>query len=385
MLVPLTLPSCLRLTPRQGSHTNATEQSFIDEPCSRIIAWRADSSSGSLGAAVGTSFGSVYLFGTPLPGEPTSKTNPPSLPRTRFPIPITPAPSGARASSPPSSPKSPPHSRRHSGSPSSLSLNQALIKPSARSRVVSGVSREQVQASKNFVDFEDESERLKDLLRSSAANRQPRERSIVDTLLPTFEKGVVLGPTSPLPPSPFLPPSTLSPVSPGSSKGRDDPKSLLSATNSPVFTPRSLSAPPSPHLPVLNDKMEEDSIALIAHILPPRCGVAHGVADLIIPEGTNLLVSLQESGYDCVFVEGRVTHVCFSDVSVFDTHDGTCIATARCRKASRSQNETSCWTRLRSVQIEEVSIQCYSRVPLPTAFTEGHSCPGLCHVSPSLF
>jgi hypothetical protein len=160
-----------------------------------------------------------------------------------------------------------------------------------------------VQASKSSVDFEDESERLKDLLKSSAVNRSTRERSIVDTLLPSFEKGVVIERTSPLPPSPFLPPPTLSPVSPGSSKGRDDPKSLLSATNSPIFTPRSLSAPSSPRLPTLNDKIEEESVALIAHILPPRCGVANGVADLIVPEGTDLLVSLQESGYVYVFVE----------------------------------------------------------------------------------
>lgn len=308
MLVPLTLPTCLHLTAQRGSHSNVTEQSFIDEQCSSIVAWRSDQSSGSLGAAVGGMFGSVYLFGTPLPGEPTSKNSPPSLSRTRFPMPTATAPSGPRASSPSSSPKSLSHSRRHSGylqSPSSLSLNQALINPSARSRVVSGVSREQVQASRGFVDFEDESERLKDLLKSSAVNRPARERSIVDTLLPSFEKGVVIERTSPLPPSPFPPPSTLTSISPGSSKGRDGPKSLLSATSSPIFTPRSLSAPPSPHLPILNDKTEEESVTLIAHILPPRCGAAHRVADLIVPEGSNLLVSLQESGYVCKFMERR--------------------------------------------------------------------------------
>lgn len=306
MLVPLTLPTCLHLTAQRGSQTNVTEQSFIDEQCSSIVAWRSEQSSGSLGAAVGGKFGSVYLFGTPLPGEPTSKNGPPSLSRTSFPTPTTTAPSGPRASSPPSSPRSPSHSRRHSGylqSPSSLSLNQALIKRSASSRVVSGVSREQVQASRSLVDFEDESERLKDLLKSSVVNRPTRERSVVDTLLPSFEKGIVIERTSPLSPSPFLPPSTLTPVSPGSSKGRDDPKSLLSAANSPIFTSRSLSAPPSPHLPILTDKSEEESVTLIAHILPPRCGAAHGVADLIVPEGSNLLVSLQESGYVCKFME----------------------------------------------------------------------------------
>ena len=382
MLVPLTLPTCLHLTAQQDSPTNATEQSFIDEPCSRIIAWCSDESSGSLGAAVGSKFGSVYLFGTPLPGEPTSKTSPPSLSRTRFPTLTTAAHSGHRASSPPSSSGSRPQSRRHSGylqSPSSLSLNQALIKPSARSRVVSGVSCEQVQASKSSVDFEDESERLKDLLKSSAVNRSTRERSIVDTLLPSFEKGVVIERTSPLSPSPFLPSSTLSPVSPGSIKGRDDPKSLLSATNSPLFIPRSLSAPPSPHLPTLNDKTEEESLALIAHILPPRCGLAHGVADLIIPEGTDLLVSLQESGYALRVRGMKVTHACFSDVSVFDTHDGICIAAARCRKAVRSRNDTSCWTRLRTVRTGEVSIQHDSPVPLSAAF---HRMPTLSWLVP---
>lgn len=53
----------------------------------------------------------------------------------------------------------------------------------------------------------------------------------------------------------------------------------------------------------------------------------------------------------------KVTHLCFSDLSVFDTHDGTCVATARCEKAVQSQCGTSCWTRLRSLQIEEVSIK----------------------------
>lgn len=304
MLVPLTIPTCLHLGAQQGSRTNATEQSFIDEPCSSIISWRSTQFSGSLGAAVGGKFGSVYLFGTPLPGEPTSETSPPSLSRARFPTPITTAPSGPRALSPPSSPRS--HPRRHSQSPSSLSLNQALIKPSARSRVVSGVSREQVQAPRSFVDFEDESERLKDLLKSSTVNKSARERSIVNTLLPSFEKGVVIERASPPPPSPLLPCSTLSPVSPGSSKGHDDPKSSLSATNSPIFIPRSLSAPPSPRLTILNDKTEEESVTLIAHILPPHYGVAYGVTDLVIPEGTDLLLSLQESGYACVFMAPKL-------------------------------------------------------------------------------
>lgn len=302
MHVSLTLPTLLHLTAQQGSQANTTEQSFIDEPCSKLIAWRSTKSSGSLGVAVGAGFGSVYLFGTPLPGEHTPKNRPPSLSRTRFPTPTTSVLSGPRASPSPS-PKPYPHSHRHSGSPSTLSLNQTIIKPSVRSRVVSGVSHEQVQASGTSVDFEDESERLKDLLKSSAATRPARERSIADTLLSTFEKGRIVERTLTLPPSPFIQPSTLSPVSPGSSKGRDDPKSLLSATSSPTFTPRSLSAPSSPHLTPLNDKPDEESIALIAHIIPPRCGIASGVTDLIIPEGTDLLVSLQESGYALRSVE----------------------------------------------------------------------------------
>ena len=306
MLVPLTFPGCLHAT-QHGSQTNAMEQSFADEPCTSVISWRSTQSSGSLGAAVGGKFGSVYLFGTALPGEPTSETRPPSVSRTRFPTAFTTAPSGPRALSPPSPPGSQSQSRRQSGylqSPSSLSLNQALIKSSARSRVVSGVSREQVQAARSSVDYESESERLKDLLKSSAGTKSARERSIVDTLLPSFDKGVAVEP--PFPPSPLPLCSNLSPVSPGSSKGREEPKSLISATNSPVFTPRSLSAPPSPRFALQNEKIEEASLMLTAHILPPRTGAAYRVTDLIIPEGTDLLLTLQESGYTFLSIIQRL-------------------------------------------------------------------------------
>ncbi|KAF9220526.1 WD40 repeat-like protein [Gyrodon lividus] len=339
MLVPLTFSTPLR--PSGQPNVHVTEQNFIDEASSKLTTWRLDHASGPLGVAAGGEFGSIYLFGPPTPGEPTMGTVPQSLPRTRSPTPTMTVHSGPGAPSSPSSPRSPLHSRRHSRSlqsPSSLSLNQALMKPSARSRVVSGVSHEQVQARRNLVDFEDEPERLKDLLKSNALNKQTRERGLVDALMPSFEKGSATERSSPLPPSPFLPPSNLTPTSPASSQGRDDPKSLLSATNSPIFTPRSLSAPPSPHVATPpTDKINEDIITLTTHILPPRCGVGRGISDLVSPEGTGLLISLQESG----------------DLAVFDVHDGICIATAQCRTAAHLRDNTSRWTRLRVVHTEE--------------------------------
>ncbi|KIJ14943.1 hypothetical protein PAXINDRAFT_176598 [Paxillus involutus ATCC 200175] len=340
MLVPLTFPTPLCLSGQPNSQISVTEQNFTDEASSKVTAWRLDRASRPLRVAAGGEFGSIYLFGTPTPGEPTTETIPQSFLRAYSPAPTTTVQSGLGASSLPSSPASPSHSRRHSRalqSPSSLSLNQALMKPSARSRVVSGVSHEQVQAPRNFVDFEDEPERLKDLLKSNALNKQTRERGLVDAMLPSFEKGSVVERQSPLPPSPALPPSNLGPISPGSSKGRVDPRSLLSATSSPIITPRSLSAPPSPYaaaLPTID--IDEDAITLIAHVLPPRCGVGHGITDLVSPERTGLLISLQESG----------------DLTVFD-HDGVCIGTAQCRTAAHLRNNTSRWARLRVVQIEE--------------------------------
>lgn len=82
----------------------------------------------------------------------------------------------------------------------------------------------------------------------------------------------------------------------------------------------------------------------------------------------------------------KVTHVCSRDLSVIDTRDGTCIAMARCQKASQPLNDTSCWTHLRSVRVEEVSIQCkclacFSQLRFP----EGHPHLGLCHISTPLF
>ncbi|KIJ60314.1 hypothetical protein HYDPIDRAFT_177510 [Hydnomerulius pinastri MD-312] len=356
MLVPLTFPASLHLTGQPDSCSNAAERNFWEETSTRLIAWQVESSSGPLGAAVGGELGSIYLFGTPLPGEDIATPGLQSLPRTRSPTPTITLPPAPRASSPPSSPpppRSPSHSRRHSRSlhsPSSLSLNQALMGPSARSRVVSGVSHEQVQAPKNFVDFDDEPDRLKDLLKGNAVNKN-RERGLVDALLPSFDKGVVIERSPQISPSSFLPSSTLTPSNSGVSKGRDGPNSLLSATASPILTPRSISAPSSPRLvSPSTDKINEDALTLFAHVVPTRCGVGHGISDIVYPEGTGLLVALQESG----------------ELTAINVRDGVCAATAQCGNSSQLRDNIWRWTRLRVVQIEEKSyliLACASSRP----------------------
>ncbi|KAH7885158.1 hypothetical protein F5I97DRAFT_1937434 [Phlebopus sp. FC_14] len=340
MLVPLTLPTCLFANGQLDPQTNVAELNLMEEPSARFTAWRLFHSSGPLGAAIGGEFGSVYLFGTPAPGEQTTIPNPENNLGTRSPTPTITLPSPHRSSSGPSSPRSPSRSRhsRPLTSPSSLSLNQALIGPSARSRVVSGVSREQVQAPTNFVYFDDESERLKDLLKHSALNRQPRERGHGDALFPNFERGAASERSPPIPPSPLLHSATL--VSSGSvaSKGREDPKSLLSATNSPLFTPKSLSTPPSPRpFGPPNEDLDDDAMSLIAHVLPARCGPGYGISDLTSPQGTELLVALQESG----------------DLAVIGVHDGVCQASVQCENATCLTGNVWRWTRLRVVQTEE--------------------------------
>jgi WD repeat-containing protein 7 len=60
--------------------------------------------------------------------------------------------------------------------PVSVSAQSSVLSPNfnvtAKLRVVSGVTAEQVEALKNYVDFEDEQDKLKDILKG----RNPRER-----------------------------------------------------------------------------------------------------------------------------------------------------------------------------------------------------------------
>ncbi|KAG2130779.1 uncharacterized protein EDB93DRAFT_1179251 [Suillus bovinus] len=319
MLLPLTFQAYASIQDASGPSINLIESDFNSEQTTSFVSWRAENGWDRI--AVGSSKGSINVFSFHPINTPNSDS--------RLRLAITPPP---EHNVPTAQSPSPSHSRRHSRSlqsPSSLSFNQVLINVSARARVVSGVSHEQVEAPKNYVDFEDEPGRLKDILKSNSKHK----RTLADSILPSFDRGVVIE-QSPAPASP-TPLCTL-PNSPSgassTSKSKDDLRSLLSATNSPTFPPKSSSAPPSPRPLSPFDGSPPRGTVKASIILDP-CGPRHAVSAMRYVETVNLLVVLQESG----------------NLSAFDMRDSTCVATCQCTTTRLYQDQFWKWETIRMV------------------------------------
>lgn len=303
MLIPLTFSPCAGILDNSGSSSpsiNVLEFNFNSEQIASFVSWRTDD--GLHHTATGSSTGSIYLF----------SFHPSNLDSRKRPSITLPSDHNSPSSS--SSPgRSPSHSRRHSKaiqSPSSLSFNQALINVSAQARVVSGVSREQVEAPKNYVDFEDEPGRLKDLLKSSSKHDKVSwERTLADAILPSFDRGVVIE-QSPAQASSTLPPTipTTFPDTSSTNKRKDDLKSLLLVAHSPAFSPMSLSAPPSPRLlSPHSDRSPPHRTTLKANIILDSCGPGHAASAMRYIEAKDILLVLQESG--CVLLLPTCTSI----------------------------------------------------------------------------
>lgn len=166
-----------------------------------------------------------------------------------------------------SRPASPVDSRTTSRSisPASTSSGLAPFVVASRSRISSGITKEQVEAPKNFVDFDEEPDKLKDLLKG---RRPSNKRGSLDASVATL--------------SAEAPP-----------KRKDGAYgSLLSANNSPAFTPVSVSAPSSP---VTNHQ----ALEFQCHVFPPpRFGQPQVVADLM---------STNDDCYLTLYVSGFVS------------------------------------------------------------------------------
>jgi len=117
-----------------------------------------------------------------------------------------------------------------SASPSGSSHYASPFHVNQRSRIVSGITTERVEAPKNYVDFDDEADKLKDLLKG---RQPPRDRgsSFTSERLststerlsfdgPSKQKEPVKSPLSPLPISPLLTPSTFHGPSTSQTLGR---------------------------------------------------------------------------------------------------------------------------------------------------------------------
>ncbi|KAJ7776775.1 hypothetical protein DFH07DRAFT_797695 [Mycena maculata] len=258
-LVPLTFPNS---EPRDGLEP----QNILDSSCSKsrasalVFCDSLDDHSPQVRAILGCEDGTIYAFRKPRPQVKLI----PQIPK---------APEPPRLSRPPSSH----HPSISSRSTSPITSPKNPFNVASRSRIVSGITAAQVEAPKNYVDFDDEADKLKDMLKG----RSHKERSA-----PTSNE------TSPAPSIHHV-------------KRFDGPKSLLSATNSPSQTPRTISNPPSPVTQVSFTDDAQD-LALLCHIIPPHSG---SISALLLLQKDALLAVLQQSG----------------SLSVFSAEDGTCM------------------------------------------------------------
>ena len=214
----------------------------------------------------------------------------------------------------------------------SASSSQSSFKSTAspfhlsRSKIVSGVTTEAVEAPKNYVDFEEEQEKLRDLLKHKGP---VRERHFMDGVLPTFEKNISID-KHPVPP---LTTSTIVVQPPNSTKKKSQsripssthsrtPSHLINSTstqNSPVTTP--------PQLYISGDIY---SLQLRSHTFPSRFGPGKAVSQLFVDEYQHCVVCLQENGSVLQTRTPEPVLTALSrDISILSTVDGSCSASAR--------------------------------------------------------
>lgn len=183
-----------------------------------------------------------------------------------------------------------PHSR--STSPSGSRTNLSAMTTS-KSRAVSGVSKELAEAPKNFVDFEEEQERMKDML----GDRVVRDKTVVDGLKTQLEKSPIIDKS---PKSTSLNQTTGS-TSEMLGRRSDDARSILSVDSSSSMGHRPYLSPPlSPALEATFPRRpnidRQKTLQAKFRILPRKCGVGHAITDIKVLEGGELFLALQESG-----------------------------------------------------------------------------------------
>lgn len=159
-----------------------------------------------------------------------------------------------------------------STSPSLLSPSSLHVPP--RSRVVSGITTENVEAPKVYVDFEDETDRLKSLLGGKTHKEKARHTDNDAARTPD--------------------PAPVSNSESGSLKGKDISKGVIS-TGSPPMSTRGASEPASPDAPPL-DQHRPQALRLVGHIVPSFGAVGHAVRAVIPVQNGKYFVTLRESG-----------------------------------------------------------------------------------------
>ncbi|KZT39908.1 WD40 repeat-like protein [Sistotremastrum suecicum HHB10207 ss-3] len=286
LLFPLTFPGAALTA------SELIEQASLDaSPCS-LISWGLEDGlpssvpeyPGDVGIAMGCEDGSIFLFHyapvMDVPKKPRAE-NLTEITASLSKSGITKIP--LLAANRPTSPTSPngngPRPRASSSESArttqSNGYHSHLPSITSRTQAAALVSTAQVEAPKNYVDFDNEPDKLKDMLRSKGV---VKDRGFLDALRPDPDNKVDLDkrpsievrrPTIQLPST--LP--TSRPMSP-------EPSSPISiATKAPT-----------------SDDSVKRSWKLRAHIIPPLTGVGHAVRSLAVVEASRAILSLQESG-----------------------------------------------------------------------------------------
>lgn len=176
-------------------------------------------------------------------------------------------------------------STSHSPSPSASRTHLAPFNVTARLRAVSGLSKEQVEAPKNYVDFEDEPDKLKEILNGRAV----KTKTVADGLIPSLEKGIVIERSN------NSSPSSADAIM-DTSQRKSDPRLVISTANSPTFTPQSASPSLSPSFNQSFLYSPDTSLVLRCHIFPAHFGPRHSIVAMKSCDNNRFLVSLQQTG-----------------------------------------------------------------------------------------
>ncbi|KAJ8081077.1 hypothetical protein PM082_017918 [Marasmius tenuissimus] len=266
-----------------ASATSFISDSLSDVKPTTLISWNAPSiytTSGAVpsgGVALGCQDGTVIIWKHVVQKPMQRAPSPPSWSGQ-----TSPSQALSRASL----------ATSRSASPSGSSHYASPFNVNQRSRIVSGITTERVEAPKNYVDFDDEADKLKDLLKG----RQPRDRG------PSFTGER---------------PSTERLSIGGSSKQKDSIKPLLSpAPLSPSLTPSTFHGSSTSQAP--------SRLRPLAHVLLPATGSRSSVISTQIFDGGELLAVLQRSGHLTILTttDGRCAALLDLDATPLDPPEG---------------------------------------------------------------
>jgi hypothetical protein len=174
-------------------------------------------------------------------------------------------------------------SSRSRSRPRTPTASIAPFSIASRARVVSGISDEQAQAPKNYVDFDEEPEKLKELLKGGIKDSASTDRPPL-----SFDRSAA---TEKQP----IPPKGLSLASGSVRRGK--PRSLLSATQSPTLSAASLPSPTS-HSTLSSPFHPPFHLSPEFHVFSPRPGSGNAVVGLHGLANGRHLICLQAQGYD---------------------------------------------------------------------------------------